>query len=100
MSNQDKLIEQEQDKLDQLIRRMDNVLLKIHKDLTRNELKIRKSKAACLPEAYGYLISAQNYNFFSNHSAIKSAISALLISFFYFLQNNEKSLEMLLYISG
>ena len=61
MSNQDKLIEQEQDKLDQLIRRMDNVLLKIHKDLTRNELKIRKSKAACLPEAYGDLISAQNY---------------------------------------
>ena len=59
MSNRDTLIKQEQEKLDKLIRRMDKALLKIHKDLTNRELQIKKARAACLPEAYGDLVSAQ-----------------------------------------
>ena len=59
MSNRDTLIKQEQEKLDNLIRRMDKALLKIHKDLTNRELQIKKARAACLPEAYGDLVSAQ-----------------------------------------
>ena len=60
MDNQEKMIIQEQEKLDKLIANMDRVLLKIHKDMSEFDLKIKKAKASCLPEAYGDLVSSQN----------------------------------------
>lgn len=58
--DQEKLVKQEQEILDKVIQRMDSALLKIDKNLKSYDLQIRKANAACLPDAYGALVSAQN----------------------------------------
>lgn len=57
---QNKLIQEEQKILDDLIKEMDNTLLQLDKNLTYKELQAEKAKKSCLPDAYGMLVSAEH----------------------------------------
>lgn len=57
---QEELIKEEQKILDDLIQDMDSTLLQLDKKLTKNKLEAKKAKAACLPDTYGMLVSAEH----------------------------------------
>lgn len=56
---QEELINEEQKILDDLIHDMDEALMELDKKLTYNELQTQKAKEACLPDAYGMLVMAE-----------------------------------------
>ncbi len=58
MISQKDLIKEEQQELDQVIDRLDKLLLNLHNDYTEESLSDIKDRCSCLPEAYGELISA------------------------------------------
>ena len=57
---QDELIREEQNILDNLIREMDETLIKLDSKLTYDKLQAKKAKEVCLPDAYGMLVSAEH----------------------------------------
>lgn len=57
---QEELIREEQKILNDLIRDMDDTILQLDKRLTWNQLQAKKAKAACLPDTYGMLVSAEH----------------------------------------
>lgn len=57
---QDELIREEQNILDNLIREMDETLIKLDNKLTYDKLQAKKAKEVCLPDAYGMLVSAEH----------------------------------------
>ena len=57
---QEELIREEQEILDELIRDMDETLMQLDKKLTYENLQAKKAREACLPDAYGMLVSAEN----------------------------------------
>lgn len=59
---QKQLIDEEQAVLDKLIRRLDQLALKLNADLTRTSLEQQKAKDMCLPDTYGDLIDAVNWH--------------------------------------
>ena len=59
---QKQLIDEEQDVLDKLIKRLDQIALKLNADLTETTLKQQKAKDKCLPDTYGELIDAVNWH--------------------------------------
>lgn len=59
-NTQETLIREEQEILDDLIRDMDSALLALDEKLTNKQLQAQKAKAACLPDAYGMLVSAED----------------------------------------
>ena len=57
---QEELISEEQEILDKLIQEMDEAILQLDKRLTYNEPQSKKAKEACLPDAYGMLVSSND----------------------------------------
>lgn len=58
--SQEELVRKEQKILDNLIRDMDDTILQLDKKLTWNQLQAKKARAACLPDTYGMLVSAEH----------------------------------------
>lgn len=60
IKTQEELIKEEQKILNNLIREMDDTLLRIDRRLTLKGLQAKKAKSSCLPDAYGMLVSAEH----------------------------------------
>lgn len=58
--SQEEMIKEEQEILNRLIHDMDQTLLQLDKKLTYEKLQAKKAKEACLPDAYGMLVSAEH----------------------------------------
>lgn len=57
---QEELIREEQKILNNLIHDMDQALMQLDKKLTYEKLQANKARNACLPDAYGMLVSAEH----------------------------------------
>ena len=71
---QDQLIAEEQKVLDQLIKELDRVILKMNNRLTQEKLDAIKAKVSCLPEAYGDIVKSETAK-----SEINDRIQELII---------------------
>ncbi|MCR4716703.1 MAG: AAA family ATPase [Lachnospiraceae bacterium] len=60
MDNKDEMIKEEQKILSKLIRKLDEIMVKTEKVISKKELEAQKAKSQYLPEAYADLVRANN----------------------------------------